>query len=225
MTLRPTAANLFRNLRWTAMAGLLLAYPLLVHYSAPTASGDLGILLAVLPLAVIALGFSWRSPRRLALLALAGFMLALTFLAGSWDMLRQHFGWLLLVQYVSTHLTLCLVFGQTLFGGRQALCSQFAAAIEQRSLPPAVGRYTRQLTVAWTAYFAFMAVASSLFFWLAPFPVWSVFANFLTPICLLLMFLAEYAIRLRVLPQVKHSSLLESIWIFWQSPPTSGRPN
>jgi len=225
MTLRPAGANLACRLKWTAMAGLLLAYPLLAHYAAFTASGDLGALLAVLPVAAIALGFSWRSPRRLVLLALAGFMFALALLADAWDMLRQHFGWLFLVQYVATHLALCLVFGHTLSAGRRPLCSQFAAAIEQRCLPRKVRRYTRRLTAAWTAYFAFMAVASSVLFWLAPFTVWSVFANFLTPLFLLLMFLAEYAIRLRVLPPAKHSSLLESIRIFWQSPPTPGRPS
>ena len=225
MILRPVAVDIVRSLKWTAMVGLLLAYPLLAHYSALTASVDLSVLLAVLPLVVIALGFTWRSPRRLALLAITGFMIALAFLADSWDMLRQHFGWLFLAQYVATHLSLCLVFGHTLLAGRQALCSQFAATIEHRPLPPGVSRYTRKLTVAWTVYFAFMAVVSSLLFWLAPFTVWSAFANFLTPLCLLFMFLAEFSIRLCVLPHVKHSRLLESIRIFWQSPPTPGRPS
>jgi uncharacterized membrane protein len=218
-------AGIIRSLKWTAIAGLLLAYPLLAHYAALTAAGDLGALLAVLPLAAIALGLSWRSPRRLALLALAGFVFALVLLADAWELLKQHFGWLFLVQYVATHLALCLVFGHTLLGGRRPLCSRFAEAIEQRSLPASVNRYTRRLTAVWTAYFAVMAVASSVLFWLAPFTAWSVFANFLTPLCLLLMFLAEYAIRLRVLPHVKHASLLDSIRVFWQSPPSLGRPD
>jgi uncharacterized membrane protein len=218
-------AVLVRSLRWTATGSLLLAYPLLAHYSAFNASADLGALLAVLPLSAIALGFAWRSPRRLALLALLGFVLALAFAAGSWGMLRRHFGWLYWVEHAGTHLALCLAFGRTLLGGRRPLCSQFAEAIERRSLPPAVAHYTHQLTAAWTAYFALMAAASSLLFWLAPFKVWSVFANFLTPLFLLLMFLAEYAIRLRVLPQAKHAGLIESIRIFWQSPPSPDRPS
>jgi uncharacterized membrane protein len=218
-------AVIIQSLKWTAIAGLLLAYPLLAHYAALTAYGDLGALLAVLPVAAIAVGFSWRSPRRLALLALAGLMVALVLLTDAWDMLQQHFGWLFLVQYVATHLALCLVFGATLLAGRQPLCSRFAEAIERRSLPPRVSRYTRRLTAVWTAYFALMAVASTGLFWLVPFTVWSVFANFLTPLFLLLMFLVEYAIRLRVLPRAKHSSLIESIRIFWQSPPAPGRPN
>ena len=207
--------------KWAAMGVLLLAYPILAHYSTLKTSADMGTMLAVLPITAIAFSLAWRSPRRVLMLAFLGFALAV--LGGSWGMLQQHFGWLYFFQHVGTHLALGLMFGLTLLNGRQALCSRFAVAIEHGILSPVVSRYTRQVTVAWTIYFVLMAVTSTLLFCLAPIEDWSIFANFLTPLLLLLMFLAEYCVRLHVLPQANHSSLIATVRVFWKLPLSPGR--
>ena len=78
-------------------------------------------------------------------------------------------------------------------------------------LQPPVARYTRQVTVAWTIFFAAMVVTSSLLFFLAPIQVWSAFANLLSMPLVAAMFIAEYAVRKRVLPDLPRTHILESL--------------
>ena len=152
------------------------------------------------------------------MLALCGVAFALP--AVYWGTLRQNYCLVYLFQHSGTNAALCLVFGRTLLNGRQPLCSRLAILLHG-TLSPERGRYTRQVTVAWTIYFASMASISVLLFFLVPIPVWSVFANLLNPLFVALMFVGEYAIRLRVLPGMSHTSLIRSAQAFWQSPPSS----
>jgi len=211
-----------RSIQYLGFGGLLLAYPALAHYATLTAASGLAVALAVFPFAAIALGVAWRSPRRTSMLALCGLGFAL--LAGVWSRLQQNFGWLYFFQHAGTNLALCLLFGRTLLNGRQALCSRLAARLHG-SLSPGRARYTRQVTVAWTAFFALMAGISAGLFWLAPMAAWSVFANLLTPLLVALMFAAEYAARRRVLSGERHASLFASARTFWHSPPAPVDPS
>ena len=83
------------------------------------------------------------------------------------------------------------------------------------SVPHAI--YTRQVTLAWTLFFATMALVSSLLFFLASLTLWSVFSNFLTLPLVALMFIAEYAVRRRVLSELPEMRLLDTLRAFRNS--------
>jgi len=74
--------------------------------------------------------------------------------------------------------------------------------------------YARQVTVAWTLFFAVMALVSSLLFFLARWLHGPVFANFLTLPLVALMFVAEYWVRRWVLPDVRHTHILDAVRAF-----------
>jgi uncharacterized membrane protein len=61
--------------------------------------------------------------------------------------------------------------------GRVPLCTRWATVVHG-PLAPAVTRYTRSVTAAWTLFFALMTTGLIALFLLAPFPAWSAFANF-----------------------------------------------
>ena len=59
-----------RMVRWLGLAVLLIGYPLLAHYTNESGrSGNLGALVAIAPVVLIALVLAWRSPRRFIMLA------------------------------------------------------------------------------------------------------------------------------------------------------------
>jgi uncharacterized membrane protein len=81
--------------------------------------------------------------------------------------------------------------------------------------------YARRVTVAWTLFFAAMALTSTLLFFLAPLAIWSVFANFLTLPLVALMFITEYWIRRWTLPDVQNTRILDAVRAFRNA---SGQP-
>ncbi len=195
-----------RGLRWLGIAALIIGYPLLAHYTNESASSGWGAWVAIAPVILIALVLAWRSPRRAILLAALA-LLCFSLWAG-WSALVQHVGLVYWLQHVGMQLVLFTMFGRTLLAGRQPLCTRFAAAVHAPLiLPPQGEKYTRQVTLAWTLFFAAMALVSTALFFMAPLATWSVFANFLTLPLVALMFVVEYAVRRRVLPDMQHSIL------------------
>ena len=79
-------------------------------------------------------------------------------------------------------------------------------------------RYTRQVTLAWSIFFGTMALVSTALFFAAPVKVWSGFANFLTAPLIALMFIVEYAVRRRMLPDVEHAGIVAGVQAFWKTP-------
>jgi uncharacterized membrane protein len=67
-------------------------------------------------------------------------------------------------------------------------------------LTPAEVAYTRRATVAWAVFYALLTLAIAALFFAASPRVWSMFVNFATFGLIALMFFAEHAIRLRMLP-------------------------
>ena len=63
------------------------------------------------------------------------------------------------------------------------------------AVTPAVARYTRQITLAWTLFFVAIAAVSTLLFATAPIVTWSTFANYLSLPLVAVMFAAEHACR------------------------------
>lgn len=201
-----------RIVRWLGIAALVVGYPLLAHYTNEYAhSGNLGALVAIAPVVLIALVLAWRSPRRIIMLSVL--VLSCVALWAGWSTLEQHFGLVYWLQNVAMQLILFMTFARTLIAGRQPLCTRFAEALHA-PLTPQHEIYARQVTVAWTLFFAAMALASTLLFFLAPLAVWSVFANFLTLPLVALMFIAEYWVRRWVLTDMPHTHILDAVRAF-----------
>ncbi|MFA6922108.1 MAG: hypothetical protein WC216_09715 [Gallionella sp.] len=198
------------GLRPVGIAALLIGYSLLAHYTNSSAH-DLGALVSIAPLIAIALALTWNSPRRtlmLSVLAPAGIALI-----AEWPMLEQHFGLVYWLQDVTMLLVLFITFARTLFYGRQPLCTRFAEALH----PPLSAQheiYSRNVTIAWSVFFAVMALISTLLFFLAPLTTWSVFANFLTLPLIAAMFIAEYRLRRWMLPEVENTHILDALRAF-----------
>ena len=201
-----------RIVRWLGIAALLIGYPLLAHYTNQSAHSDsLGALVAIAPVVLIALVLAWNSPRRFIMLG--ALVLSCVALWAGWSALEQYYGLVYWLQNVAMQLILLMTFGRTLIAGRQPLCTRFAEAVHA-PLTPQHEIYARQVTVAWTLFFAAMVLASSGLFFLAPLVTWSFFANFLTLPLVALMFVAEYWVRRWVLPDVRHTHILDAVRAF-----------
>jgi uncharacterized membrane protein len=207
-------AALVRQGRRLAIAAAVVAWAGAAHYtSAMVESSSWGALLGLLPFVAIAAAFCWRSPRRVAMFALLA--LAAAGLALVWPRLAANVGWMYFIQHAGTNALLGIGFGRTLAAGRQPMCTRLAA-VGRSALSPALRRYTRQVTLAWTLFFAVMTTASVALFAFGPIGVWSAFANLLTLPLVALMFVAEYAVRLRALPPEDRSGILDAVRAYWR---------
>ena len=199
-----------RIVRNTAIATALVAYPILAHFiaAAPPPAGLGAVAFAVAPLLIVVAFLGWHPPYRMFTLAWCAAAGALLWIYAA--AIGEHLARVYFIQSICTNAALGLVFGRSLVGGREPLCSHFARMVRGPLQPP-VAHYTRQVTVAWTIFFALMLVLSSLLYFLATIEVWSVFANLLSMPLVAAMFIAEYAVRKRVLPDLPRTHILESL--------------
>lgn len=196
-------------IRGVAVGLLALGYSLLAHVSTIQGGrGTLGALLAIGPVSLIALLLAWRSAQRL--LGLAAWVFAAVSIAAYWHELKAQFVWVYLIQQVGIYSLLGLTFGRSLATNGVPLCTQMARR-EYGTLSPDAIRYTRQVTLAWTIFFALTTATLLLLFFAAPLKVWSAFANFGVTILVILMFVAESRLRLLALPNMKHGGLISTI--------------
>ena len=205
-----------RIVRNAAIAAALAAYPVLGYFvaAAPPPAGIGAVALAVAPLLVVIALVGWRSDRRLLTLALCAAAGAVLWInAGA---IGQHLGLVYFIQNICANAALALLFGRSLALGREPLCTRFATMVRGPLQPP-VARYTRQVTVAWTVFFIVLITVSTMLFLFASITVWSAFANLLTMPLVALMFVAEYAVRRRVLPDLPRTDILASLRAYWSS--------
>lgn len=199
-------------LRGLGIAVLVIGYSLLAHYTNQSADrAHLGALVALAPAFLITLLLAWRAPQRIALLALHAGVTALV--AWQWSALTQYVGLVYWLQYMSMQLVLFIMFARTLVGGRKPLCTHFAEMVHA-PLSSNHMVYARLVTVAWSAFFAGMALVSTVLFFLAPLTTWSIFANFMTWPLVVLMFIAEYWVRRWRLPELRHTHILDAVRAF-----------
>lgn len=166
--------------------------------------------LGVTPLTVMALLAAWHSRVRWLALALLT-VLALT-VQLYLDELRNHVNWLYFIQHAGTMILLSITFGSTLGrGDADALCSRVTRLMLPGPADPTYMRYTWKVTLVWTAYFIVSGVVSVGLFFFGPLAVWSYFANLLTPVIVGLMFVIEFMVRVRVLPDRTHFSIAQTI--------------
>lgn len=205
----------FRILRWMGIAGLLIAYALLAHYTNQSLdNGHLGALVAIAPIVFVLLVASKQSVWRFCLMVL----LVATALWFGWTTLTHNFWFVYWLQDAGLQFALFVTFGRTLIGGRQPLCTRFAEMVHSGSLSPRHYVYTRQITFAWTLFFALMTIISTLLFFLAPLTTWSIFANFLTLPLIALMFIVEYGVRIWVLPDSRQNNIFDAIKAYKNDP-------
>ena len=117
---------------------------------------------------------------------------------------------LYLGQHVAIHLLLAFVFGSTLAAGREPLVSALARRVHGH-LTPAMAAYSRKVNVAWTLYFVAMALVSVVVFATAPFALWATFANLVTPLAIVAMFVGEYLLRYRLHPEFERATLAQAV--------------
>ena len=189
------------------LAGAILAHFTIVDRFSPA----LGAALSLVPLSFLVLWAVRRSPNRAWTVA-AVVLLALGLWAG-WGTLERQFASLFFVEHAGGNALLAVVFGRTLAAGREPLCTRFAR-IMHSTLPPEVEAYTRGLTLAWTIFFASLATLSAALYLGGFLTAWSALATMASPILVGLMFVVEYAVRLRALPHWERVGLLGGIRAF-----------
>jgi uncharacterized membrane protein len=207
--------NAARNGRWIAIAALAAGYALLAHHTMTTDRAGLGTPVALAPLAVVAFSLAWHSSHRAAMLSAIGAACAI--LTIEWDTLRHHFGMIYWIEHAGTELLLAIAFGRTLAAGKEPMCTYFAR-MAHGAMTPELANYSRTVTKAWAIFFVCMSASSTLIFFTAPLAMWSVFANFLTAPLIAAMFIVEYAVRQRSLPDMEHAHILTAVRLFWEKP-------
>jgi uncharacterized membrane protein len=128
----------------------------------------------------------------------------------------MNYRWVFLLEHAGVYALLCVAFGRTLQAGNTPMLTGFARIVHGE-LSPALIRYTRSATWAWTLYFGSISGLSLLLFWLSPIAIWSAFANLLGGPLLVLMFVGEYAARCYVLPVADRAGPLEAIRAYQQA--------
>ena len=202
-----------RRLQVAAVALFVIAYSLLSHYSNSHAQMQtLATLLALVPMLVLGLVLAWRWLGTLSAVLMAAAVATLLYY--DWSRFTDNFPLVYLVQQGGFYGLMGLTFGRSLLGQRMPLCTQFADKVHG-PLTTLELRYTRQVTVAWTAFFlANMAVTYALFAF-APLRIWSFFVNFCSLPLIGLMFIGEYAVRRQVLPAVPRGRLLATLRVYF----------
>jgi len=84
-------------------------------------------------------------------------------------------------------------------------------------LTPQETLYTRRVTAAWALFFILITAATVGLFLFAPLYLWSLFANFGVLPLIGLMFVGEYAVRRRVLPQAPRRGILAAVRVYFAS--------
>jgi uncharacterized membrane protein len=189
-----------------------IAFALLAHFAVIDGlTPTVGALLSLLPVAILGLWATRRARHReLVLVGAGAAAIALWF---GWGTLERNFPSLFFIEHAGSNLVLAIVFGRTLAGSREPLCTRFARLLHG-TLPPEVMRYTRQVTVAWTVFFGTLFTLSSILYLGGFLTAWSLLANIASPILVGLMFVVEYAVRHRVLPEWERVGILGSIRAF-----------
>ena len=120
---------------------------------------------------------------------------------------------LYVLQHVGINAVLGCWFGGTLRGDRLSLIGQFAQRVH--AMGPGMREYTRQVTWVWTAYFALTAAISiPVYLWL-PFSVWSLLANVLSPVMVVVLFVGEHLLRYRLHPEFERTRMIDAVRAFY----------
>src|SRR6266478_4845022 len=205
------------RLQLAAVVVFLVAYAGLSHYSNAVAkTHDLGVGLALGPVLAFGLVLLWRWTH--LWVALLGVAAAAVILRHYWPVLEKNFPVVYLLQEGAFYGLMAASFGVSLLGRRVALCTQLADKVHGPLTPQEV-LYTRRVTAAWALFFMLISAATVILFVFAPLRIWSLFANFCVLPLIGLMFVAEYAVRRRALPQVPRRGILAAVRVYFANSP------
>ena len=211
----PTDAMSMKSLGWFLVA-LALACALAAHLGIGSA-GRLAAILVTLALALAVAGRANGRFRalRVALALAGGAALVIALLLGHARSLP------LLLPPVLMPLLLGWTFGRTLLRGRTPFVERIACVVHDvPDLGPEMSRYTRAVTLLWTAFFAtvvlvnavllFVAVPGGLLDlagvatpWAVPLATCTWIGGTITGLATLALFVAEYAVRLVRFPDYR----------------------
>jgi uncharacterized membrane protein len=196
------------------LAAAVVAYPLWLHNAiANSESGGLQLLLVLLPLLAVAGWVAFRAVSRvwwpLLALALAAFTAYLV--------LGEHerIGLIAVtgISHASFNLFLMWFFGHTLFGGREPLISRIARLMNGKDYPE-VAAYTRNVTIAWSLFFALQVIVSAMLYFFASITAWSFFINVMNLPLLAMMFVVEYLYRIVAHPDHPRATIWRAIEVY-----------
>ena len=197
------------SLRRATAATAVLAYAVASHALMTRAQDSAWSLAIILgPFVVLGIAAAWGRGRRGW--AVAGALAALWLALDAWTGRGIPARWLYLAQHAGVHFALAAWFGATLRPGAEPLISALARRVHA-TFTPALARYTRQLTLAWTLYFLAMAIVSVALFLSGHAVAWSLLANVLTPACTAAFFLGEYALRYILHPEFERVSVGDAV--------------
>jgi uncharacterized membrane protein len=195
--------------RVIALAAAAVAYLLVSHWLMTAApASPWNAVIVVGPMLGAASVVAWQ--RRQRLLAAFAALATAALLVQAWRGHDLPADSLYVCQHVAIHLLLALVFGLTLQAGRESLVTALARRVHG-TLTPAMAAYSRKVTAAWTGYFLAMAALSLVLYGAAPFDVWATFANLVTPLAILVMFIGEYLLRYRLHPEFERATLAQAV--------------
>lgn len=204
---RLTPGQLLRGL---GMLAVIALWAVLAHLgSAGDSTSNITSLLGLTPIVAALALLLWRA--RHPLPTGAGIVVLLGGLAWLWPTLRHNLALLYFVQHIGTNLALATLFGRSLLGPGEALITQLARAVHHGEISACKRQHTRQVTVAWTAFFLANALLSAILWQFAPLAVWSTFANLLAMPLVALMFVGEYLWRSCVLPPAERPTIAQIV--------------
>lgn len=168
---------------------LSILYPPAVHFTliAEQADWALWLLIALSTSQLLTILFSSGSKRMTAIIPAVVLALCL------YGLLRQSIVALYLPP-IAISATLLWLFARTLRPGREPLITALARRVFLESDPQLL-RYTRQVTQIWSLFFVAMLLECLLLALFAPVELWSLFANLLNYLFIVLLFLAEFSYR------------------------------
>ena len=199
----------------TVLFGVLLVSYFAVAHIALTSEGGQhwAALIAILPIVgwwLKALFANDASSLRRGIILLIGLVVA----GLGWWFWSRWFGyaeWVYLLQSVGGMLLMASLFGVSLTMKEGDWVTRLATIVHGGSLPPEIARYTRSVTIAWTAFFLLMAATSVTLFALAERAWWSAFINLFSWPLVAAAFLVEYGIRKLLHPNFEHVSFSTTI--------------
>lgn len=203
-------SEVMKVVRGISVVIMIVLYAVLVHHvNVSGAVGLLAVVLAAIPPFLFVFAIAIKAKYKFA-----GIALILAFIGLVWKLfpyINQHISVIFWLQDIGLMLLLLITFAHTLLQGQKPLCVHFAEMINGGQLPIAHERYARSVTIAWVIFFAVMMIVSTLLFFLAPLPIWSIFVNFLTLPLVALMFVGEYIIRRHTLTDLPAGSVTDAV--------------
>jgi uncharacterized membrane protein len=203
-----------RWLQIAAASATLAAYTGLSHYCNTHGIGALGAVLALTPPLLLGSSLLWRSTRPWIAGPLT--VAAALLLYDCWPQLEKKFSMVYLLQECSMYGLLAFGFARSLAPEDTALCTRLAERLHGPLTPREV-RYTRQVTAAWAVFFGALTLTILGLYLFGPLAIWSMFVNFIALPLVALMFVAEYAVRRRALPETDRRGILASVRVFLSS--------